>query len=270
MSKKKGPLIIIGGREEIGERERRVILQEVVSCANTRKHGLLVVTVATHLPEQIGADYVRAFKALGMRHVDVLDIRTRDQAFEKENLTKVADACAVYFTGGDQLRITSQIGGTPLFRRMLEIHNEGGVIAGTSAGAAAVPDTMLISGNGKESPRVSTLGMAPGLGLLKGVVIDSHFAERGRLGRLLGAVAQNPHNLGLGIDENTAIVVENEQRFRVLGSGAVYVIDGLKIRYSSLSEDDPARSMSIFGLKLHVLAHGDKFDLKTRGPISTS
>jgi cyanophycinase len=110
--------------------------------------------------------------------------------------------------------------------------------------------------------------MAPGLGLLKGVVIDSHFAERGRLGRLLGAVAQNPQNLGLGIDENTAIVVENDQRFRVIGGGAVYVIDGLRIGYSSLSEDDPGRSMSIFGLKLHVLAHGDAFDLRSRKPVS--
>src|SRR5215217_3527800 len=98
MRKKKGPLIIIGGREEIGEREKRVILQEVVSCASTRKQGLLVVTVATHLPEQIGADYVQAFQALGMKHVDVLDIRTRDQAFDQENLKKVANACAVYFT----------------------------------------------------------------------------------------------------------------------------------------------------------------------------
>src|SRR4051794_10994714 len=152
---------------------------------------------------------------------------------------------------------------------MLKIHEEGGVIAGTSAGAAAVPDTMLISGNGKESPRVATLGMAPGLGLLKGVVIDSHFAERGRVGRLLGAVAQNPHNLGLGIDENTAIVVHNEQRFEVLGSGAVYVIDGQHISYSSLSEEDQQGSMSIAGLKLHVLAHGDEFSLAERKPIFT-
>src|SRR4051812_39021264 len=109
-SKGKGPLIIIGGREEIDERAQRVILNEVVRCVSHRKHGLLVVTVATHLPEQVGQDYVRAFEHLGMKNVDLLDIRTRDQAFEAANLKKVADACAVYFTGGDQLRITSQIG----------------------------------------------------------------------------------------------------------------------------------------------------------------
>src|SRR4051812_20145517 len=126
---------------------------------------------------------------------------------------------------------------------------------------------MLISGAGKESPRVASLGMAPGLGLLKGVVVDSHFAERGRLGRLLGAVAQNPHNLGLGIDENTAIVVEGEQRFRVIGSGAVYVIDGQRISYSSLSEEDQEGSMSICGMMLHVLGADDVYDLTARCPV---
>src|SRR5215218_934611 len=231
--KKKGPLIIIGGREELDERKQRVILSEVTRCASHDRKGLLIVTVATHLPEEIGADYVRAFRSLGMKHVDVLDIRTRDQAFDEQNLKKLAGACAIYFTGGDQFRITSQIGGTPLFERMLAIHEEGGVIAGTSAGAAAVPETMLISGNGKESPRVASLGMAPGLGLLKDVVVDSHFAQRGRLGRLMAAVAQNPHNLGLGLDENTAVIIEDERHCRVLGTGAVYFVDGRRVSYSS-------------------------------------
>ncbi|HYE20706.1 MAG TPA: cyanophycinase [Tepidisphaeraceae bacterium] len=267
MSRKtKGPLIIIGGREEIGDGQNRAILNEVVRCAARGKKGLLVVTVATHLHEELGPEYVRAFKALGMHHVDVLDVRTRGQAFDPKNLEMLDGACAVYFTGGDQLRITSQIGGTPLFHRMTELHESGGVIAGTSAGAAAVPDTMLISGNGKESPRVASLGMAPGLGILKGVVVDSHFAERGRLGRLLAAVAQNPANLGLGIDENTAVVVEDERRFRVIGTGAVYVIDGGRISYSSLSEETPQHSLSIHDLSLHVLADGDRYDLTTRRP----
>lgn len=265
MSKKsKGPLIIIGGREEIGEDQKRLVLAEVARCAARGKKNLLIVTVATHLPEALGKDYLRAFASLGLAHVEVLDIRNRAQAFEEENLSKLSSACAIFFTGGDQLRITSQIGGTPLFRRMLQIHEEGGVIAGTSAGAAAVPDTMLISGAGKESPRVASLGMAPGLGLLKGVVVDSHFAERGRLGRLLGAVAQNPQNLGIGIDENTALIVENERLCRVIGSGAVYIIDGAHIGYSSLSEDRLHQSLSIHDLRLHVLGHGDTYDLTAR------
>jgi cyanophycinase len=108
--------------------------------------------------------------------------------------------------------------------------------------------------------------MAPGLGLLKGVVVDSHFAERGRVGRLLGAVAQNPRNLGLGIDENTGVIVENESRFRVIGTGAVYVIDGTRVSYSSLSEENPEGILSIFDLTLHILGEDDEYDLSSRRP----
>jgi cyanophycinase len=271
MSKKnKGPLIVIGGHEEIRDRDEREILKEVARCAGAgkgAKRGLVIVTVATQLPESVGADYVHAFRQLGVGQVDVLDIRTREEAFHESNLKKLSNACVIYFTGGDQLRITSQIGGTPVFKRMLEIHEQGGVIAGTSAGAACVPETMLISGDGEQAPNVASLGMAPGLGLLKGVVVDSHFAERGRIGRLLGAVAQNPYNLGIGIDENTGILVEDETRFRVLGTGAVYVIDGRRISYSSLSEENQRGSMSIHNLTLHVLARGDEYDLAAREPL---
>jgi cyanophycinase len=126
--------------------------------------------------------------------VDVLDVRDRDQAHDPALIKKLDDAGVIFFTRGDQLRLTSQLGGTPLFAQMLELHAKGTVIAGTSAGAAAVPETMLISGQNEASLRgsMSTLGMAPAVGLLKGVIVDSHFAERGRLGRLLGAVTQKP------------------------------------------------------------------------------
>jgi cyanophycinase len=268
MSRKvKGPLIIIGGHEETREGCDRVILKEVARPATKQKGRLVVVTVATHLPEELGDDYVKAFKSLGVHHVDVLDIRTRDEAYSAEALRKLAGASVIFFTGGDQLRITSQLGGSPVLKRMLEIHDHGGTIAGTSAGAAAVPDTMLISGRPEHSPTVASLGMAPGLGLLKGFIVDSHFAERGRIGRLLGAVSHNPQNLGLGIDENTAVVVEDERTFRVIGSGAVCVIDGRAISYTSLSEKNPEGTLSIFDIKLHLLAERDAFDLTTGKPV---
>jgi cyanophycinase len=150
---------------------------------------------------------------------------------------------------------------------MRRAYIEGGFVAGTSAGAAAMPETMIIGGPGDESNRISALSMASGLGLLHDVVIDSHFAERGRLGRLLGAVVQNPRNLGIGIDESTAIVVERDERFRVIGSGAVYVVDGSEISHSSLAEDKSEGVVTIHDLKLHVLGDGDCYDLKTRKPI---
>lgn len=141
------------------------------------------------------------------------------------------------------------------------------MFAGTSAGASAVPETMVYAGGGDESQTIPALRLAPGLGLLRGVVIDVHFAERGRLGRLLGAVAQNPKNLGIGIDEDTAIVVSNDELFQVLGTGAVYVLDGEQIAYSNLSEESAQGVLSVFGTRLHVLADGDGFDLVRRLPI---
>src|SRR5438309_331050 len=173
-AKKKGTLIVIGGHEQRCESDDCTILKEVARCTTRAKGKLFVVTAATNLPEETAADYVKTFKSLGVSQVEVLDIRTRDDAFKPALIKKLSDACTIFFTGGDQLRITSQLGGTPLFKRMLELHEDGGVIAGTSAGAAAVPETMLISGPSEEAPRVSSLGMAPGLGLLKGVVVDSH------------------------------------------------------------------------------------------------
>ena len=264
---RKGPLIVIGGREERESHEERKILREVVrlGCATSGK--LIIVTAATNSPEDVAQAYITTFAELGAKDVQLLDIRTREDAFDDTNLAKLDDAGCIFFTGGDQLRITSQIGGTPVFRRMLEIHDAGGVIAGTSAGAAAVPETMLISGASEASLRVDKLGMAPGLGVLRGVVIDSHFAERGRIGRLLAAVAQNPYNLGIGIDEDTALIVEDETRGRVMGSGAVYVIDGRRVSYSSLSERHPEGIVSVHDLTLHMLCDREAYDLFERRPI---
>lgn len=174
----------------------------------------------------------------------------------------------VFFTGGDQLKITSQLGDSPVYRCIEEIYRRGGTVAGTSAGASVMSETMLISGDGDESHKVDTvLGMAPGLGLIRDVVVDQHFAQRGRIGRLLGAIAQNPRQLGLGLDENTAVVVQGE-RFRVIGKGAVYVLDGSESTYSNLGEshEDRDKIMSVFDVKLHVLSADNEFSLRDRRP----
>lgn len=260
--KTKGDLIIIGGHEDKqGDRE---ILTEV---ARRAKGGpLLMITVATQQPKQMGEEYSKVFRELGVKQVEVLDIRTRGDASDEANVAKIKDATVIFFTGGDQLRITSQIGDTPTFRCLKERYRQGVTIVGTSAGAAAMPDTMLIEGENDKSNKISALSMAPGLALLPGVVIDSHFAERGRMGRLLGAVAQNPKNLGIGIDEDTAVVVRCGEHFRVIGSGAVYVADGTQVSYSSLSEKNPEGVVSIYDVKLHVLGKDDRFDLRSRRP----
>jgi cyanophycinase len=266
--KPKGKLIIIGGHEDkAGDRE---ILTEVYKSAKRRSGKLAIVTVASQQPEEMAKEYTKIFKDLGVRDVRVLDLRTRDDAADEHVLSQLSGVGTIFFTGGDQLRITSQVGDSPVFRVMRDIYADGGTIVGTSAGAAAMPATMLVGGPGDKSTEISALSMAPGLALLPNVVIDSHFAERGRLGRLLGAVAQNPKNLGLGIDEDTAVIVSHGEQFEVIGSGGVTVVDGAGVSYSSLSEEHPAGVISIYDVKLHILSREDRFDLRERQPLNTT
>ena len=255
-------LIVIGGHED--RDGDRVILREVARRVGS---GVLVVaTVASEVPDELWQRYERCFRSLGVAHLRHLDVASREEATNPAKVETLRGAAGVFFTGGDQLRITSQIGDTPVYQGIRAIYENGGVICGTSAGASVMTETMLVSGNGDESHRVGgALRLAPGLGLLPDVIVDQHFAERGRLGRLLGAVAQNPRIVGIGIDEDTAIVVERG-RFRVIGSGAVYVVDGRHTTYSNLTSEEPDRAMSVFDVKLHVLSQGDVLDLRTRRP----
>jgi len=262
---RQGTLIIIGGGER--KDEERAILQEVASRADGGK--LVVVTIATAEPEETWKEYRQIFNKLGVKKVEWLDVRIREEGFKEEVVRILDQATVVFFTGGDQLKITSQLGDSPVYRRIEEIYRQGGTIAGTSAGASVMSETMLISGDGDESHKVDTvLGMAPGLGFVKNAVIDQHFAQRGRLGRLLGAITQNPRTLGIGIDENTAIVLDDNERFEVVGAGAVYVLDGSKVSYSNLAEprEEMEKTMSVFDVKLHVLSAGNQFDLQERRP----
>jgi len=267
MSQKiKGKLIIIGGGEDTAHEQ--TILKEVcpVSQGKNGRDRLLIVTVASTSPQETADKYTQFFTDVGVKEIDVLDIPSRDDAHDAAKVQQMEQAKVIFFTGGDQLRITSQLGDSPLYQCLMKRFVAGATVAGTSAGAAAMPQTMIVSGQSDESNRISTLGMAPGLGLIDGVIIDSHFAERGRMGRLLGAIAQNPANLGLGIDEDTAIIVAEDQ-FHVIGTGAVYVVDGTGITYSSLSEEQSEGIVSIFNVKLHVLGEGDRFNLSEKQPI---
>ncbi|HEX8680128.1 MAG TPA: cyanophycinase [Chthoniobacterales bacterium] len=258
-------LIVIGGREDkVGD---ALILREVARHVGSGK--LVVTAVASSDPDGLFEEYERVFRNLGVRHVSNLDVREREQAKDKKMVSILDDANAVFFTGGDQLKITSQIGDTPVFNRIREIYRGGGLVAGTSAGASVVCSTMLVGGVARTSPRLGdSVQMAPGLGFIRDVIIDQHFAERGRMGRLLGAVAQNPKTLGLGIDENTAVVIDGHETFYVVGAGAVYAVDGRYVSYSNVNESDSEKTLAVYDLKLHVLTEGDLFDLQSRRPTS--
>jgi cyanophycinase len=261
----KGTLIIIGGAED--KKEKKIILQQVCSKLDKEKEELVIATVATEEPEEVGAQYNKIFKNMGVKNITILNVQDREDAYKKENMSIVERAALIFFTGGDQLRITSILGGTPLYKALKDNYERGCVFVGTSAGASVVSDTMITQGSDEESPKKCTLKMAPGLGLINGVIIDQHFAQRGRIGRLLVGIAENPQCLGVGIDEDTAIEVENSGLFKVLGSGAVYVVDGSGISNTNVSEQYPDDVLSIFDVKMHVLKSGDSFDFKTRRPF---
>src|SRR4051794_28089423 len=256
-----GELIIIGGHED---KEND---PEILKAVAERVNGgtLLVATLASTEALDQWKTYRKAFQQLGVKKVQHLDVETRAESAEDERADLVRRADAIFFTGGDQLRITSTFGGSVLCQMMRERYGKGMAVAGTSAGASVMSETMLVSGPGDESHRVGdALRMAPGLGLTSDLILDQHFAQRGRISRLLGAVAQNPRLIGVGIDEDTAIVARLGDYFEVIGNGAVYVIDGHSITYTNLSETKTDEVISIHNVKLDVLSRGDRFDLANR------
>lgn len=260
-----GNLIIIGGAEDKkGDKE---ILKRVAKYIDPEKEKLIIATIATQYPEKSYQNYKNVFSNLGIKNIDKLDISTREDAFNKEKLKLINEANLLFFTGGDQLRITSMIGGSPVYNAIKEFCASGGLIAGTSAGASVMSDTMIVQGEDDESPHKCTLKMSPGLGLVNNIIIDQHFAQRGRIGRLLTAIAQNPEVLGVGIDEDTAIVVSDKGTAEVIGSGAVYFIDGSSIDYTNVSEQYSDEVLSMFNVKLHVLKEGNRFNLVDKVPF---
>lgn len=266
-SKTRGQLIIIGGAED-KEGECK-ILREFVRRAGGINARIVVMTVATELPREVGENYIKVFERLGAEDVRIVDTVSREDASSSTYLEAIEKATGVFFTGGDQSRITSILKDTQLDAAIHKRYSEGIVVGGTSAGAAMMPDVMIVEGDSETNPRVNVVEMGPGMGFLPGVVIDQHFLQRGRLGRLISALAQQPAVLGFGIDENTAILV-NDDQFEVIGEGAVTVVDESGITHSNIGEILKDEALAVCGAKLHILPHGYKFDLKTRKPILES
>lgn len=263
-SSSKKNLIIIGGAED--KKGEKIILNFVADKFKESEGIMLIATIATESPNIVIEQYKNIFSSMGIREIKELRVIEREEAFDENNISLVNEASVIFFTGGDQLRITSLIGGTPLYDTLQKRSNEGCYFVGTSAGASVMSDVMIVGGEEEESPKKSTLNMSAGLGLIKNTLIDQHFAQRGRIGRLLSGVCQNPEVLGIGIDEDTAIVI-NDDELTVIGSGAVYFVDGRNIEYTNVSEKKQDEVFSIFNIKLHVLTAGKKMNLSTRVPF---
>ena len=263
MGKSYSTLIAIGGGEisespEIMEEIRRV--QRRVS--NPR---MVVLTIATNRPEEAKEKYSKVFRGADFKHVDFIDVSLREDAFNEKSIDKVRQADILFFTGGDQLNITSLMGGSPLHDLVHQRHDEGIVIAGSSAGAAMMSSSMITTGESNAAPMVSGVKIAPGMNLIDGTIIDTHFSQRGRYGRLLTAVAHYPQAIGIGIDEKTAIIKKNGH-MKIVGNGVITIIDGSQMRHSDLAYKRDHQPVGLFGVCVHTLPSGYKYDIKAREP----
>ncbi|WP_375420036.1 cyanophycinase [uncultured Sphingomonas sp.] len=256
MTDTNGPLIIIGGHED-KEGDRAILAEVARRVAGGR---LVIATVASRKPEGYFDAYREAMAPLGVTDLVELYLDSRDDAFDPAQGVLIEGATGVFFSGGDQQRIADMIRGTPVEQQLRRLRARGGVIAGTSAGASMMGTTMMVGGASEQSHRIGDLRMTEGLGLIQGVIIDQHFAERGRIGRLLGAVAAHPEAIGIGIDEDTAIVVE-DGGFSVIGDGAVTIVDASG---ASLPDRGASGTLSIRDVRLHLLSEGNVFDLAGR------
>lgn len=255
-------MLIIGGAED--HADECVILRRFIELAGGKDARLLVVAAAARRPVEAGDTYRELLAGLGAGRVMAVPIPDRGAAASQASIREAGDATGIFFTGGDQLRLTTLLGGTRLFEALQRAHVAGAVVAGTSAGAAAMSDTMIVEGDSDDAPKKCTVKMAPGMGFLEEVVVDQHFAQRGRIGRLLSAIAQNPSILGVGIDEDTAVEIGPGQPLRVVGSRTATVIDGRSITHTNTSQSRPEEALAITTVTLHVLPSGYGYHLGKR------
>ncbi|MGZ5242286.1 MAG: cyanophycinase [Bacteroidia bacterium] len=277
-----GKLIIIGGSEHKGKRNetsdkeainpdfmQQEILKRLIQERGRGNGRIEVIPTASTIPDEIGNEYMAAFRKLDCDYGDVLNIKTREDAYKKTYLDRIKKADAVMFSGGDQLRLSTILGGTPVLDLIIEKYwNEDFLIAGTSAGAMVMSNSMIFSGQGDEALFKGELKITSGFGLIPGIIIDTHFIKRGRFGRLAQAVAINPGYIGLGLEEDTAVYVSRGTKMEAIGSGNVLIIDGHEIRQSNITSIDEGSPISIEGLIVHVLARGDLFSLTNRHFVS--
>ena len=258
---RRGALMPIGGAEKkVGG---RAVLARFVELAGGADARIAVVPTASMLSDT-GARYQRHFGEIGVTQVDVLGVEERDDARRPAYLDALERATGIFITGGNQLRLSTILGGTPLAQTIRRRHAAGTPVAGTSAGAAIMPEHMIAGGTSGATPTADGVILAPGLGLTNQLIIDQHFRQRDRLGRLLAAVSFNPFAIGVGIDEDTALVLDADGAFEVVGSGAVTIVDPSDLVYSSMDSAHTGEPVNLVGIVVHVLSAGGRFDTSTR------
>jgi cyanophycinase len=257
----RGYIVPIGGAEE--KFDNPEILDRFVDICGGKSARIGIIPTASEL-DDTGRNYEKLFRTLGIKHAKVLPFETRDDCEHSEYLDYIEKSDGVFLTGGNQLRLSTTLGGTAV-SQMIRRRNAAGMhVAGTSAGAAFMPEHMIAGGYEGSTPSPDLVTMAPGLGLTNKFIIDQHFRQRDRLGRLLTALAYNPFAVGIGLDEDTAAFIDPMENLEVVGSGGITVIDPTDLSYSSMDQARRGEPVSLIGVKLHILVAGGRFDVASR------
>ena len=259
--KQRGWIIPIGGAEE--KENSPAILRRFVELAGGSSADIVVIPTASQL-QSTGPRHERIFGDLGAERVTAIDFDTRRDCHEPGRLERLQQASGVFFTGGNQLRLSTLLGGTPIAKAVRVMNAAGVPVAGTSAGAAFISEHMIAFGDEGSTPIAGSVRLAAGLGLTNRFIIDQHFRQRDRLGRLLTALAFNPFAVGLGLDEDTAAFIGPDNTVHVQGSGGITVVDAAEVQFSSMDSVDEGRPVCLLGVKLHILTQGATFNLHTR------
>ena len=267
----RGYIIPIGGAEE--KINDPAILRRFVKLCGGRQARIVIIPTAS-LASDTGERYESIFSDLGARHADTLPLESRADCDSPDAMHTLEKATGVFLTGGNQLRLATHLGGTPIAKALRVLNARGVHVAGTSAGAAFLSEHMIAFGEEGASPRAGSVTLAPGLGLTNRVVIDQHFRQRDRLGRLLTALAYNPFAVGLGLDEDTAAFIGPDETIEVCGSGALTIVDPSELEFSSMDKANRDDPVCLIGIKLHLLIPGATFHLHTRtasaGTVATA
>ncbi len=263
--KARGYIVAVGGAEK--HSTQAIILQKFAELTNSNGGQIVVIPTASET-EEAGPRYVSIFSKLGVsKEVLSIPIKTRSDSEKPDYIEKLKCASAIFITGGNQLRLSTVMGGTSVARLIRKLNAEGVHVAGTSAGAAILSEHMIAGGASGATPTPDGVTLAPGLGLTNSLIIDQHFRQRDRLGRLLAALSYNPFMSGIGLDEDTAVFINPKGVLEVVGSGAVTIVDPSKLKYSSMGSVSAGQPVSLIGLRLHILASGGRYDTHSRKAI---
>ncbi len=279
MHNPKGKLIAVGGAEHKGNEENTGeqhrsnlnfielgILKTIEDEAGGPMARIEIITTASQIPYEVGENYLDAFGKIGCMNLGLMHIRNRSDAQQTEYLERLKKCDAIMFSGGNQMRLSSVFGGTEFLKILLNRYQneEDFLIAGTSAGAMAMSNTMIYEGNAARAHLKGEVKMTAGLGFVEGVIIDSHFEKRGRFGRLAQAVATNPQCIGIGLSEDTGMLIKGGNFMQAIGSGLVIIIDGFDIKHSNIADIPDGNPISIENLKVHFCEHGNGYIVDER------